>query len=339
MAGASHMRFEIDQQPATLAATYAALAPSAARVRGLIDSRRRVLFLARGTSDNAATYGRYLMEISVGKPASSGAPSVATLYDSALDLTDTVAIVISQSGETEELVEAADWARRNGAHTVALTNSTDSTLVDMCHDALVTPTGTERAVPATKSFTAQLLTLAMVAGPHWAHDLADVGDEVGRLLDDLAMPGTLDETVNTLLHARSVVCTGRGFALAAALEAALKLTETTGIPCAGLSLADLQHGPLAMLSEHVPLMVYGASTGPTLGGLTAIAESGRLRGSPVVRVGGDTSAQIGAGAFSEELAPIGLTVVAQVLAEATSRRRGIDPDAPLGLTKVTQTAR
>lgn len=334
----SRMRLEIDQQPAALTATYANLRPAAARVRQIVEGCRSVLFLARGTSDNAATYGRYLMEIAVGKQTSSGAPSVATLYRATVDLRETVAFVISQSGETEELVESAAWARRNGAVTIALTNSPGSALIDICDDVLVTAAGEERAVPATKSFTAQLLTLAMVARPDLADDLAVVGDRVGLLLEHLSQCAQLDDAVRMLTSARAVVCTGRGFTLAAAAEAALKLTETTGMPCAGLSAADLQHGPLAMLGEPVPLVVLAPSDGPTLPGLAVVAESARRRGSPIIRIGGFGGQRIAAGEFTEPLSPIGLTVVAQIIAEATSRARGIDPDAPLGLTKITQTA-
>ena len=335
----SRMRLEINEQPATLNATYATLGPASARAREIIDRCRSVLFLARGTSDNAATYGRYLMEVMVGKQASSGAPSVATLYDATVDLRDTVAVVISQSGETEELLEAATWARRNGAVTIALTNSPGSALVGVCDEALVTAAGEERAVPATKSFTAQLMALAMVARADWADDLAAVGDGVGVLLDELSRCAQLDEAITTLTSAGAVVCTGRGFTLAAAAEAALKLTETTGMPCSGLSLADLQHGPLAVLGAQVPLMLLAASDGPALPGVAVIAESARRRGSPIVRIGGRDRERIGAGDLPEPLSPIGLSVVAQVIAEAVSRARGIDPDAPFGLTKITQTAR
>lgn len=335
----SMMRVEIDEQPSALTRTYRDLAPAAARVHARLDDARSVLFLARGSSDHAATYGRYLVPIAVGKPASSGAPSLATLYNAQLDLQDTLAFVISQSGETEELLEAAAWARERGAVTVALTNTPSSALIDACDEALVTSAGAERAVPATKSFTAQLLALAMVARPDWADDLASVGDRIEGLLTRLAGPSGLDEAVTLLAHARTVVCTGRGYSLSAAGEAALKLTETTGMPCAGMSHADLQHGPIAMLGADVPLLVFAACDGPALSGLSAVAETARERGSSVVHIGGGPSGHLPGGDGPEALSPIGLSVVAQVIAEAVARARGLNPDRPAGLTKVTQTSR
>ena len=304
----------------------------------MIDARRTVMFLARGTSRNAAVYGRYLMETVCAKRSAIGSPSMATLYDAALDLTDTVAIVISQSGQTTELIEAAGWARRCGAITVAVTNTAGSPLVGACDHTLATQAGAELAVPATKSFTAALLTLAMVAGPQWGDELSSIGDHVDRLLRRLDGSAELDEAVELLARARAVVCTGRGFTLAAALEAALKLTETTGTPCVALSSADLQHGPLAMLGPEVPLVAFAASSGPTLAGVAAVAEEAERRRSPVVRVGGPTTPHLPSTDLRKELSPIGLAVVAQVLAEATGRARGADPDSPGGLTKVTQTA-
>src|SRR5262249_33487499 len=151
-------------------------------LRGLARGRRDVVFFARGSSDTAAVYGRYLCELEAHVPAALGAPSIATLYRSALDLSGSVAVVLSQSGETTELVDTARWARGCGARTVGITNVEDSALASEVDVSLATRAGPELAVPATKSHTAQLAALAVFA--------AALAPEPQPLLDGLMpVPG------------------------------------------------------------------------------------------------------------------------------------------------------
>src|SRR5690606_25686882 len=150
------MAREIAEQPDALARTIEALRPMRPAVRELAAGRRTILFVARGSSDNAAVYGRYLLEVHAGHPAGLAAPSVGTHYGARLDLSDAVVVSVSQSGETQEIVEAQDWAARCGARTIAVTNGADSSLANAADLALVTTAGRELAVPATKSYTTQL---------------------------------------------------------------------------------------------------------------------------------------------------------------------------------------
>ena len=340
MAHPSTMRLEIEEQPATLDRTFRDLRRPAAEARAMIDARRSVLFFARGTSDNATTYGRYLFEIVGGRRTSSGSPSVATLYGATLDLSDTTAIFISQSGQTAELIDTAAWARRSGAATIAISNTSGSPLVDFCDLALVTSAGPEYAVPATKTHTAQLLTMAMLTSPRWDRELAALGTTVFNLLGRLAELPSLEEATSLLAAAHAIVCVGRGFSLASAQESALKLEETIGQVCLGLSAADFQHGPMAVLGARTPLLTFVPPDGPCVTGLEQVESLAKQRGSPVIRIGASSlhgRCHIPAGQLSEEISPIGLSIVGQVLAENTARARGLDSDAPPGLTKVTQT--
>jgi len=157
------MRTEIAEQPAALRATINALLPRAAEAKALARDTRQVLFIARGTSDNAAVYGSYLIQAHAGRLATLASPSIATTYRSRVDLTGVLAVALSQSGRTEEIIETVSWARDCGARTVAITNGAASPLSQAADVAFVTQAGAERAVPATKTFTTQLAALAVLA--------------------------------------------------------------------------------------------------------------------------------------------------------------------------------
>ena len=345
------MLTEIRQQPAALLATHRAVRELQAELVSLARPTDRVVLFARGSSDTAATYGRYLFEIVAGCQAALGAPSVATLYRSSLDLSSTLVVMCSQSGQTAELVEVAEWAKRSGARVVAVTNEAESPLARAVDVAMVTQAGAEAAVPATKSHTTCLLALAELALAMTPRDdprrqvllesIEEVPGEVSRLL------GVADQAVTVaqgLSEATSFCLSGRGFTYATALEVALKVEETSAVPCIGLSQADLQHGPLAVLGDRTPLLVAAAAEGPTLPGLSYLARTARSRGAPVLVMGGDADLETRADwtlagpRLPEPLAPVALVVVGQLLAEALSRVRGHDPDQPWGLTKVTQTS-
>ena len=177
---ATQMAREIAEQPAAARRTLDALLPEQPRLRELAAGRRRVLLVARGSSDNAAIYGRYLLEMAAGVPAGLAAPSVATHYGARLDLSDTVVVSVSQSGATAEIVETQEWARACGAATVGVTNVEGSPLADAADVALVTRAGPEVAVPATKSYLTQLVALAVLAD---ALGEASLGDALDRVPD------------------------------------------------------------------------------------------------------------------------------------------------------------
>jgi len=343
----SQMAREIDEQPAALERTLHELAPQRRTLNRLRDATRRVVFFARGSSDNAATYARYLCEIVAGIPATMGAPSVGTLYDSRLDLSGTLAVVVSQSGRTDELVEVTGWARRCGARTLAVTNDADSPLAAAADIVVGTHAGPELAVPATKTYTTQLLALAVVveslaATRHVFGDALEAVPEQAEVM--LATAAAAQAVAQRLAAAEHVSVVGRGFSVATAAELALKIEETCGLATAGMSSADLQHGPVAVVGPHDPLVVLAGPDGPTLPGLTAVAGHGRHRGALTIGFGGDAvfrnicDAALPGPDLPEPLAPVVAVIPAQLLTEALARVRGHDPDTPSGLTKVTQTA-
>lgn len=340
------MAREIAEQPDALARTIDALRPLRPAIRELAASRRTVLFVARGSSDNAAIYGRYLLEIHAGHPAGLAAPSVSTHYGARLDLSDAVVVSVSQSGETQEIVEAQQWAAACGARTIAVTNNADSSLVRTADLALVTQAGRELAVPATKSYTTQLAAMAILAGALAPDpgaldaELDRVPAEVHRLVTER---GGIDAAVDRLAATPDVLVSGRGIVFGTALETALKIEETCLRPVRGLSYADLRHGPIAVVdAEHVAVLV-SAQDGPMVSGMTELAGDLRRRGvGATVGVGGnpDFAAACDVAApgprLSELVAPLALVVPGQLIVEKLARTLGLNPDAPRGLSKVTQ---
>jgi len=345
VAGRSLMRAEIEQQPGALRDTIEALLPRRDEVAALAADTRTVLFIARGTSDNAAVYGSYLIQAHAGRLTALAAPSIATTYRARIDLSGVLAVALSQSGRTEEIVETLAWAKDCGARTMAITNGGESSPLAQAADlAFVTQAGIERAVPATKTFTAQLAALAVLGlglgAPLDTGELRAVPDAIAALL---AQPADLEPMVAALAKVPGVVVSGRGMAYAAALELAIKLKEACYLHAMGLSYADLLHGPIAVVDAETPAIVVAADSGPTLAGTVDLARRVTGAGASAFGIGGGaalaaacTDALAGP-ALPEWLAPIGLIVPGQLLTEALARRLGINPDKPRGLSKVTQT--
>jgi len=303
--------------------------------------------VARGSSDNATVYGRYLLEVHAGRRSALAAPSVATHYQSSLELSDAVVVAVSQSGETQEIVETQAWAAACGARTIAVTNNGASSLATAADLALVTQAGAEQAVPATKSYTAQLAamtTLASALAPDPVTldaDLDRIPAEICRIIEKRA---GVDEAADRLASTPESLVSGRGLAFGTALETALKLEETCLRPVRGLSYADLRHGPIAVVDDgHVAVLV-SAGNGPMVPGMTELAHDLRSRGvAATVGIGGDQEFEsavdvtVAGPELPELVAPLALVVPGQLIVEALARKLGLNPDAPRGLSKVTQT--
>ena len=346
------MRSEIGEQPAALRATLDALLPQMPEIELLARETRQVLFIARGSSDNAAVYGSYLIQTHAGRLATLASPSVATAYKKKIDLSGVLAVAISQSGRTEEIVETLDWAAGCGARTIAVTNGACSPLAESAQVALVTRAGAEVAVPATKTYTTQLAALAVLGlaigsrvadGDLEIADLRRVPDEVERLIAVTEESPGLAQIVEGLAGVQGVVVSGRGIAYGTALELALKLKEACYLSAMGLSYADLLHGPIAVVDDRTPAILVAADTGPTLAGTVALAERVVAAGARAYGVGGGgalpkvTSCALPGPDLPEWVSPLALIVPGQLLTEVLARRLGIDPDVPRGLDKVTQT--
>ncbi|MGH3463897.1 MAG: SIS domain-containing protein [Kribbellaceae bacterium] len=340
----TQMAVEIAEQPAALKATFAHVLPLREQITRLGEGRRHVMFVARGSSDNACVYGRYLTEIHARRQASLAAPSVATLYGASYDLSDSLVIAVSQSGATQEIVDTAAWAKANGAAVVGITNHGDSPLADVADAALVTQAGVEKAVPATKTYTTQLAAIT-VAVDALAPRPGTLDADIARIPEVAAkaLEPSVEEAAELLAGAHDVLASGRGLTFGTTLEVALKLEETCLQPVRGLSYADLKHGPIAVVDADLVTILVAAGDGPALPGMTELAGTVREKGSRILGIGGDADfasrcdVDLPGPDLPETLSPLALVIPAQRAIEALARRLGLDPDAPRGLNKVTQT--
>jgi glutamine---fructose-6-phosphate transaminase (isomerizing) len=304
-----------------------------------------VSLAARGSSDNAAVYGKYALETHVGLPVALAAPSVITLLGGRLRSSRTVTIGISQSGESPDIVAVLNAARARGAPTVAITNRGRSPLARAAHDVILTHAGDERSVAATKTYLAQLLALALLARA-WAGD-GGVERDAAALPDAQSEVLAQDEEFTRLAQhyrrMRTCIVAARGYDFATARELALKLMETCYVAALPLSSADLLHGPIALVGHDFPVLLL-APAGPAFPHLMDVAarlrskraetaifssepEILRLARMPV-RIAPKTPGM---------LAPLVYGVAVQLLAFHLSRAKGINPDRPRGLRKVTRT--
>jgi len=298
-----------------------------------------VVIVARGSSDYAAIFGRYLLEAATGRPVALAAPSLQTLYGVQMRLDGWLAVGISQSGRTPEIATVLDSYSRAGARTLAITNDADSPLARSADSALALSAGAERAVPATKTFTAQLTALALVAealGPvPWSRsDWERVPGAVDSVLADFE---PAERAAALLDGADELVAIGRGYLMPIALEAALKLREAARLRAEGWSAADFRHGPVTVAGADLPVLAVSAA-GPAAADVDELADEIAASGAAVLRLADDPSADLAyPGELAEPLRALPAAVRAQQLALAVARRRGLDPDSPPRLSKVTPT--
>lgn len=337
-----HMAVEIAEQPQVWQRVLADGADAIAKVAAEITDAapRFVLFIGRGSSDHAALYGKYLVEITHGLPAGLVSPSTMTVYGTRPQLRDVLYIAVSQSGGSPDLVRSIEIAREQGALTLAVTNNPNSALAAAAELHLDVFAGQEQSIAATKSYTAEILTLYLLFdrarggdGRH-ARQLPDLG---ARLLDC-----DIGGIVQRYRFAQRLIITGRGYSYPTALEAALKLMETCYFSAQAFSGADLLHGPLATVDPQMPVLAIvqeGAGGQAMLPVLSRLAE----RNADVVAVGPGRALEhvVGQimlpGGIPEELSPLLEILPLQQLALQLAIARGGDPDKPRGLYKVTET--
>jgi glucosamine--fructose-6-phosphate aminotransferase (isomerizing) len=342
------MRREIEEQAHAIRETLEEVSSMKTQLRQLAETKfEKVIFIARGTSDNVAAYGIFLFPIVANIEAYSLSPSLLNSYDVNLDLTKTLVVAISQSGETQEIVTASMKAKSLGATVVCITNNSRSSLEKISDICLVTAAGNEKAVPATKTYTTALAGLAaIISAMYDAHQLEKLLAQVPEIMERQLKQLVIDTSIIELLAAsQTAVFAGRGIALGAVFEAALKLKETCAINVIGTSVADFVHGPIAALGHGVPLVVFSAdSTSPIYPGLVDLMQRARATESPVVTVGGfqpqhKSRMDIAIGDYSqmELIAPLLLAVPSQLLAASVSDSKGLNADSPAVLNKVTQT--
>ncbi|CAO3436081.1 SIS domain-containing protein [Azospirillum doebereinerae] len=337
----SLMLTETNESPAVVATLLDREAAVFAEIARLFAARRPMVVTtaARGSSDHAATFFKYLMEIRTGVPVASIGPSVASIYGAPLRLDAGVHVTVSQSGASPDIVALQAAAKRGGAVTIAVVNVTDSPLAREADLVLALHAGAERSVAATKSFIATGAALAAMVA-------AIAGDGALRRGVD-ALPGALAaasavDTVDiagTLAAATSFYTAGRGPGYAIALEAALKAKETTGIHAEAFSLAELMHGPLRLVGAGFPVVAFvpdDAAFDHNRQALERLATLGAvarpLSTTPLPGSGGAVPTT-GFGLID----PLVSIACYYRMIEAVARHKGLDPDRPANLSKVTAT--
>ncbi|HYI65699.1 MAG TPA: SIS domain-containing protein [Candidatus Limnocylindrales bacterium] len=345
----SRMRREIEEIPDAVERVLAA-APDDLRALAAEVNRTRprwVMVAARGTSDHAAVYAQYLIETHLGLPSGLVKPSVTTVYGARLAWQDGLLLAISQSGQSPDIVGVVEAARDAGALTVAITNEHPSPLAAAADWHLACHAGPELAIPATKTYVAELAVVASLVAairpdPALTAALAELPAVLRVTISqtDAWLGGAGNALVGALADSDRALLVSRGYNLATALELALKLKETCGLFAEAYSTADFAHGPLVLAQAAVPTI--GIRPDGPMGALVDETLSGVVgRGGPATVIGGPEAASI-SGALSlpgvpEPLTPLQFVIPGQLLVEATAGARGISPDAPIGLGKVTRT--
>lgn len=335
------MEAEMAEQPEALAALIGRRAQFQPELARCFEAPLAgTVVVARGSSDHASTCGRYLLEIATKRPVTSASPSVHLLYVAEVDFSGYVVIAVSQSGRTPEIAAVLERAKVSGGRTIAITNDADSPLAEIADAVISLDAGAEKAVPATKTVTAEIVAFAVIAAAvgdigvvedHWAALPSQVADVVRDVEPSRALAGWLSGADHRF------VTVARGLLYGAAAECALKVEETTSILSTAFSSADLRHGPIAIASTGIPILAL-AHPGPASEDIRALVADLRLRGAsvrlagPVAGSSADWSPEA-----PEAFAPVLAVVRGQQLALELARLRGRDPDSPEGLTKVTIT--
>ena len=340
------MLAEIQQQPAALERT---ISREARRVASFAESLKRrgirlIILVARGSSDNAALFGRYLLEISTGIPVSLAAPAVHTLYRTKMNLRDALVVGISQSGESSDINLVLENAARSRATTLAITNEAGSALTRIVDETFLIHAGRERSVAATKTYTGQLMIFHLLASAlSEKRRLAEVERLPELAARSLGMRPQVEEMVERYAFMDHCVVVGRGLNYANAYEFAIKLMETCYVVAERFSTADFLHGPIAMVERDFPAFLF-APPGRTLAGTKELLGKLTKLGAETVVISSENGLLKAAtrglripDRISEMLSPIPYIIPAQLFAALLAEAKGLSPDRPRSLAKVTRT--
>ena len=340
------MHQEILEQPDVIAhlATegFSSIAEAARAARNA--GARFVIYVARGTSDNSCVYGQYLSTVCAGMPSGLGLPSTATLYGAPTDYRACLVIGVSQSGETPDVAAFVRHARCNGAFTIAVTNHARSSLGQVAHCSLLTSAGEEVSVPATKTYTGELAVLALFWAS-WSRSealLSAMREKVPLAMRSACKTGGQVESLAEMLETREhLLIIARGYNYSTALETALKLRETSYLAATPFAAPDLVHGPIAMIEPGYPVLIF-AVPGRPHAELHHLARDLQDRGAEVWVI---SDARRGAKravvlnelrTIPEPLSPLIAIIPGQLLSLNLSLRKGLNPDNPRGLNKITR---
>jgi glucosamine--fructose-6-phosphate aminotransferase (isomerizing) len=337
---------EICDQPRALRRTFQAERAHAEAVKRYARKKgiRLIVLVARGTSDNAALFGRYLLELTTGIPVSLAAASVHTLYHARLYLRDAVVVGVSQSGEGPDINMVLESAKRRGAFTIGITNEPRSTMAGIADEVFLVRAGRQRSVAATKTYTGQLLMFYLLAGGLGPQVTMEAVSEIpDRVAEALKLAPEIRGLVERYRYMRHCAVVARGLNLANAYEMALKLMETCYVVAERFSSADFAHGPVALVERDFPVILF-MPPGKVFSDLKTLAL--RLR-----KLHAETLVISSAGAklppatrtirvpdeIPEVYTPIPYIVPGQLFAASLAEVKGLDPDKPRSLEIVTRT--
>ena len=342
----SQMMKEILEQPLALQRTLAAERDHAVAFADFARKQnfRLIVLVARGTSDNAALFGRYLLELTTGIPVSMSAASIHTLYRARLDFRQTLVVGISQSGEGTDINLVLKSAKRLGAYTLGISNEARSTMAGLVDEVFLVHAGRQRSVAATKTYTGQLLILYLLASslsPQIV--LSDVSEIPHRVELALKLAPEIEHVVERYRYMRRCVVVGRGINLANAYELALKLMETCYVVAERFSSADFLHGPIAMIERDFPALVF-MPPGKTFRELLKLTAHLHALKADTLVFSASNARIPGAGRViripdpvPEIYTPIPYIVPGQVFAALLAEVKGLNPDKPRELNIVTRT--
>ena len=342
----SLMLKEILEQPHALRATFRAERAHAQEFTKFARQKRfrLVVLVARGTSDNAARFGRYLTEITTGIPASLAAASVHTLYKTKVDYRDALVVGISQSGEGTDINQVLESAKRLGGYTVGITNEKESAMAKLVDEVFLVHAGRQHSVAATKTYTGQVMIFHLLAAALGTATTMEAVSEIpDRVKETLQLIPELRELVERYRYMDHCVVLGRGLNYGNAFEFSLKLMETCYVVAERFSAADFLHGPIALIEQDFPAFVF-APPGKTFNSMREL--TGRLSKlhaevvaitGPKARIPSATRIIRVPGEFPEVYSPIPYIVPGQIFAAHLAEIKGLDPDKPRSLKIVTQT--
>lgn len=329
---------EAGESPSVVAEQLKANAPliKALADRLRMNPPRAVATIARGSSDNAATYARYLLETQLGVLTASSAPSVSSVYGARPEMKDMLVLALSQSGRSPDLLAASRGAQDAGAMVVAIVNDEGSPLAKLASAVIPVGAGPERSIAATKSFVATLTAVAQLTAA-WSRDRSiDTGLE--QLPERLAAAWRLDwsAAIEPLAAAEHLFVVGRGLNFGIAQEAALKFKETCGLHAEAFSAAEVKHGPMTLVGRNFPVLAF-LPDDDARAGVEDSVEAFRRQGATVLTVGGSGEGALPIVDCHPLLLPIVQVQAFYRMLDQVAARRGRNPDSPPHLAKVTET--
>jgi len=340
----SLMLEEIAEQPEVLEKTINSESAKVERLGKFLRQKEidLIVIAARGSSDNAALFGRYLLEVQTGIPVSLAAPAVYTLYKEKLKLNRALVIGVSQSGEGTDINQVLENAKASGAFTIGITNEVDSAMTKIADETLLIHAGREKSVAATKTYTGQMLYFYMLANA-----LSDNKISFERIPQYAAQTLELKDEIKTLVERyvfmENCVVVGRAMNYGNAYELALKLMETCYVVAERFSSADFFHGPLAIVERRFPVILFAPQGVTRQGSIDLLKRLQELKADCLSITNDDEIASLSSRTLrmpkeiDDFSSPIPFIIPAQLFAAYLSEAKGINPDAPRSLSKVTRT--